>query len=197
MSGFQYYPVFINLHGKKCIVIGGGSIAERKILSLLKAGADVSVISPELTKRLASESKNKRIKHIKRRYQKGDLKNAFIVIAATNDRAVNRKAAKEAPHLMNAVDMPALCNFIVPSVVKRGLLTIAISTSGASPAIAKAIRREIETLYGASFAKHLAALKKIRTKAVSEIKNPHARKKFLKKKASLALDAIYSSHGSS
>jgi len=189
----SYYPVFLNLRGKGCIVVGGGRVAERKVLSLLKAGADITVISPELTKRLKEKSLkrsislSKKIKHISRKYKKGDLKNAFLVIAATDSNKTNKKVSEDAPHLINVVDVPSLCNFIVPSIVKRGPLTIAISTSGVSPSIAKAIRKELEKLYGAEFGKHLASLKKIRAKAMAEIKDKKKRERFLK---SLAAEAF-------
>ena len=193
----SYYPVFLNLKGKKCIVVGGGRVAGRKVLSLLKSGADITVISPELTKRLKKESVNRvnrvnrvkgsggNLRHISREYKKGDLKNAFLVIAATDSNEINRRVSEEAPYLVNVVDVPSLCNFIVPSVVKRGPLTIAISTSGVSPSIAKAVRKELEKLYGAEFGKRLASLKKIRSKAMAEIKNKKKRERFLKKLAAM------------
>lgn len=182
----SYYPVFLNLKNKGCVVVGGGKVAERKVLSLLKSGAEVTVISPELTKRLKKESLSGRIKHIPRRYKKGDLKNAFLVIAATDSNEINEKVSEDAPHLINVVDVPSLCNFIVPSVVKRGPLTIAISTSGVSPSMAKTIRKELEKLYGPEFARYLNSLKKIRIKAMAEIKDKKERERFLKK---LAADA--------
>lgn len=190
------YPVFLNLRGKGCIVVGGGRVAERKVLSLLKTGADITVISPELTKRLRKESVKRlnrakgsggNLRHISREYKKGDLKNAFLVIAATDSNKTNKKVSEDAPHLINVVDMPSLCNFISPSLVKRGPLTIAISTSGVSPSTAKAVRKELEKLYSAEFGKHLASLKKIRAKAMAEIKDKKKRERFLK---SLAAEAF-------
>ncbi len=196
------YPVFLTLKGKKCIVIGGGRVAERKVLSLLESGADITVISPEVTKRLRGKSVNRvnrvnrakssggNLRHISREYKKGDLKNAFLVIAATDSNEINRRVSKDAPCLVNVVDVPSLCNFIVPSVVKRGPLTIAISTSGVSPSIAKAIRKELEKLYGAEFGKRLASLRKIRTKAMAEIKDKKKRGRFLKKLGTEAIKKL-------
>ncbi len=144
----RYYPVFLNLEGKSCIVIGGGEVAERKVLALLDAGAAVTVISPELTERLAGLKREGRIAHTQRRYQEGDLTGAFIVIAATSDMDVNRKVSGDAGNIpVNVVDVPALCTFIVPSVVRRGELAMAVSTSGASPALSRSIRKELEDLY--------------------------------------------------
>src|SRR4030065_1234034 len=128
-----YYPAFLNLKGKKTVVIGGGKIAERKILVLLKTGANITVISPEITKRIAREKLRGSLKHIPRQYRKGDVKKTFLVIAATDSEEINKKVSEEAPCLVNVVDTPSLCNFIVPSVIQRGLLTIAISTGGVSP----------------------------------------------------------------
>jgi precorrin-2 dehydrogenase/sirohydrochlorin ferrochelatase len=160
----RYYPVFLNLKGKKAVVVGGGKVAERKILSLLKAGSDVKVISPYLTKRLEKEKLRGRIKHTPRQYRKGDLESVFLVIAATDSGVINERVSKDAPYLVNVVDTPHLCNFIVPSIVNRGLLTIAVSTSGVSPGLSRSIRKELEKLYGPEFANYLKSVKVIRAK---------------------------------
>lgn len=162
---FIYYPAFINLEGKKCVVIGGGKVALRKINSLLNAGASVTVISPEVIPGIEKYASSGLIRFIRRAYRKGDLKNAFLVIAATSSKEVHRRIAGDVKScLLNVVDEPELCNFIVPSVVRRGPLTIVISTSGASPAMAKAIRKEIERLYGKDFGRYLEWLRKNRIK---------------------------------
>jgi precorrin-2 dehydrogenase/sirohydrochlorin ferrochelatase len=179
-----YYPAFLNLKGKKTVVIGGGKIAERKILALLKTGARITVISPEITKRIAREKLRGSLKHIPRQYRKGDVKNTFLVIAATDSEEINKKVSEEAPCLVNVVDTPSLCSFIVPSVIQRGMLTIAISTGGVSPALSKSIRKELEKLYGYEFAEYLRILKKIREKTMKEIKNKKSRVNFLKSLAS-------------
>ncbi len=181
-----YYPVFLNLKGKRAVVIGGGKVAERKILTLLKARADITVISPQLTKRL-KKLKGK-IKHIPRQYRKGDLKGSFLVIAATDSQAINKKVSEDAPCLVNVVDAPSLCNFIVPAVVRRGPLTIAISTSGVSPALSRSIRKELERLYGPELADYLRSLEKIRVQAIKEIPDRKKRTKFLKNLASNLLN---------
>ncbi len=179
-----YYPAFLNLKGKKTVVVGGGKIAERKILALLKAGADVTVISPEITKRIAGEKLKGRIKHISRQYGRGDSRKAFLVIAATSSQEINRRVSEDATCLVNVVDTPSLCNFIVPSVLQRGPLTIAVSTGGISPALSKSIRQELEKLYGPEFAEYLQLLEKIRKKAMAEIWNKEQRTNFLKSLAS-------------
>jgi len=182
-----YYPVFLNLKGKRVIVIGGGKVAERKALALLKAGANVTIISPEITKGIKREKLKNTIKYIPRQYKKGDSKKAFLIIAATDSYEINKKVSQDATCLVNVVDSPSLCNFIVPSVIRRGPLTIAISTSGISPALSKSIRRELEKLYGPEFTKYLRLLEKIRKRAMKEIPDKKKRTEFLK---SLAKEKI-------
>lgn len=184
ISHHAYYPVLLNLKGKEAVVIGGGKVAERKILALLMAGANITVIGPEITKRIEKEKLKGSIKHIPRQYKKGDTKKAFLVIAATSSQDVNKKVSEEAPCLVNVVDSPSLCNFIVPSVIKRGSLTIAVSTSGISPTLSKSIRRELEKLYGPEFVGYLRLLEKIRGEAMREIRDKKKRIEFFKSLAS-------------
>ncbi len=141
----RYYPVFLDLRNRHCIVIGGGKVAERKIRSLIEAEATVTVISPDITEEIEGLCRSGRIRHISRSYQKGDLKDAFLVIAATSDKDVNREIFEEASGKpLNVVDMPDLCTFIVPSVIRRGNLTVAISTSGVSPALSRSLRLDLQ-----------------------------------------------------
>lgn len=180
----KYYPVFLNLRDKKAVVVGGGKVAERKVLNLIKAGASVKVISPEITKALEKLKRKGLLKHIKRHYKKGDLKDAFIVIASTSSAQTNTKIAQDARHLINVVDTPSKGNFITPAIVKRHPLTIAISTEGTSPAVAKTIRKELEKLYGTEFTHYLRFLKTMRKKAMKKIKDDKKREEFLKGLAS-------------
>jgi len=158
----RYYPVFLNLKGKSCVVVGGGRVAERKIRQLLKSGAAVTVISPSLTGSLLRLKREGRIRHIERKYRRTDAENAFLVIAATSDRAVNESVYGDGVALVNAVDMPEYCTFILPSILSRGALTLAISTSGTSPALARSLRKEIDTQLPRNLAKYLAYLGKAR-----------------------------------
>jgi precorrin-2 dehydrogenase/sirohydrochlorin ferrochelatase len=176
----NYFPVFLNLKGKKAVVIGGGKVSERKATSLVKAGAAVTVISPILTKTLLKEKLEGRIRHLSRTYRKNDLKGAFLVVAATDSSDINKKVAKDAPALVNVVDSPSECNFIAPSVVKRGHLIIAVSTSGTSPALSKAIRSELQSLFDSEFSGYLSFIKKLRAKALLEIKEKKKSARFLK-----------------
>lgn len=137
------YPIFLNIKNSPCLVIGGGAVAERKVFALLDAKAKVTVISPEITDELKKLVKRKKIRHIKRVYREGDLKGFFLAISATSSLKVNKEVSKEAKNLdilLNVVDNPKLCAFIVPAIVKRGDLMIAISTSGKSPYLAKTLR---------------------------------------------------------
>lgn len=185
----RYYPVFLDLRGKPCVVVGGGKVAERKALSLLRAGARLKVISPALTPRLKKERDAGSFKHLGRTFRKGDLRGAFLVIAATDDARENTAITEHRGLLVNVADRPELCNFIVPSTVHRGPLTIAISTSGASPAMARAIRQDIEARYGKAFGDYLRKLVRARRMALQEVSDSRKRQRLLK---ALASDKIIS-----
>ena len=179
-----YYPAFLDLEKKKTVVVGGGKIAERKILGLLNARAKVTVVSPVITKRVEQEKQKGRLRHICRKYRRGDLKNVFLVIAATDSEEVNEKVSRDAPCLVNVVDTPKLCNFIVPSTIQRGPLTIAISTSGVSPAFARSLRKDVEKIYGRGLSYYLMSLQRIRAQALAAIPDTKKRTHFLKAVAS-------------
>ncbi|MCX8029969.1 MAG: bifunctional precorrin-2 dehydrogenase/sirohydrochlorin ferrochelatase [Thermodesulfovibrionales bacterium] len=175
-----FYPAFLNIKDKNCVIIGGGRVAERKALNLLNCGAKVTIISPELTKRLKKEIQKGNIIHIDREYKENDLEGAFLVVAATSNKEINKKVAISAPFLVNVVDQPDLANFIVPSIVRRGALTIAISTSGISPAISKAIKNELNILYSKDFIKYLYFLSKFRKEIKNKLKDSKKRRQMLR-----------------
>jgi precorrin-2 dehydrogenase/sirohydrochlorin ferrochelatase len=180
----KYYPVFLALSGKKAVIVGGGRVAERKAAAMIKAGAFVEVVSPAITKVLGDYRKKGLIRHKRKKYKKADLKDAFIVIAASSSKEINSKVNMDARQLVNVVDTPSEGNFITPSIVRRGPLTIAISTEGCSPAVSKAIRKEIQSLYGPEFSQYLRFAGKVRQEAMSGIKDPRERERFLKRLAS-------------
>jgi len=180
----EYYPVFLNVKDKKAVIVGGGKVAERKALTLIKAGALVTVVSPNLTGKLVQLKTRDLIQHIPRLYQKKDIHKAFVVIAATDSPDINARISRDAGGLVNVVDVPPLCNFIAPSIVRRGPLTLAISTSGSSPALAKTIRKELELLYGPEIGQYLKFLTLVREKSFLNIPEAKAREKFLKGLAS-------------
>lgn len=180
----KYYPAFINLKEKKAVVVGGGKVAERKVRLLINAGASVSLVSPDITIPIQKLAEKGLLSYKKRNYRKGDLQGAFIVIAATSSAILNTRIAQDAKCLVNVVDMPSEGNYIVPSLVKRGHLTIAISTEGASPAVSKAIRKEIERHYSNEFALYLRFVETIRKRALNKIIHPVEREIFLQSLAS-------------
>jgi len=146
-----YFPVFLNIQRKKCVVVGGGQIAFRKVKMLLDCGASVTVISPVLHPDLSELSDKKSIRVIRRSYKLGDLKGAMIVVAATDVNKINRKVADEARGvgaLINVVDDPKPSDFIIPSFFRRGDLTVSVSTAGRSPALARKIRTRLEENLG-------------------------------------------------
>ena len=139
----RYYPAYLDLAGRRCVVIGAGEIAERKVTQLLASGADVMLVSPSATPELERLAEQKELRWIRRAYVQGDLAGAVLAVAATDDEAVNRAVHAEAERektLLNVVDVPSLCGFIAPSIVERGPVTVAISTAGTSPALARKLR---------------------------------------------------------
>lgn len=150
-----YYPVFLNTRGKKCVVVGGGQVALRKARALLDAGADVKVVSPDLCMELNTLVEAEEISVEKRQFQPGDLEGAFITVAATDDNSINLEVAREARGkgiLVNVVDDPGNSDFIVPSYLRRGEITVAVSTTGRSPALARKIRARLEEDIGNEYA---------------------------------------------
>jgi len=168
----KYYPAYLDLRDRPCVVIGGGSVAERKTLALLEAGAAVTIISPALTPKLHEFSDTGKITHLKKQYEDGDLSGQFLAIAATPSVEVNTlvaQACRKKHMLVNVAVPPEESSFIVPSVVERGDLMIAISTSGASPALSKKIRQDIEQRYGREYGLFLDKMAAIRNRARHEI----------------------------
>jgi len=142
----RYYPVFINVTRRRCVVIGGGNIGQEKVEKLLDCDANVSVISSKVNPTIEKLAADNLITLEKRDYESGDLKGAFIAIAATNNNDVNKQISKEADErnvLLNVVDVTHLCTFIAPSIARRGEVTIATSTGGASPALARTFREQL------------------------------------------------------
>ena len=151
----SYFPIYLDMAGRRCLVVGGGAVAERKIASLLEAGAKVTVISPDATETVARWSKNNSIQFLARRYQRGDVKGHELVFVATNAQV--HQDGKEDGVWINAADDPNHCDFILPSVLRRGDLTVAISSGGNSPALARTIREELEIYFTQEY-EQLAAL---------------------------------------
>ena len=180
----MYYPMMMNIAGRRCVVVGGGKVAERKVASLLEAGAMVVLVSPAMTPLLFSMVKSGMIEHVSRRYRKGDLKRAFLCVVATNDRRLQERIWKEAEDqgvLANIVDSDEDCDFLVPSYFRRGDLVISISTSGKSPALAKRIRKDLEEQYGWEYEVLLKVLTWARPRIRQEVTDPRRRRSSLER----------------
>jgi len=167
----SYYPVFLDLNGRRCVVVGGGDVALRKVKPLLDSGALVEVISPRLCSGLKQLENDKKINVIGRKFQPGDLTGAFIAIAATANLQTNAAVAAEGLEksiMVNVVDDPARCDFILPSYCRRGGIILAISTSGMSPALARKIMSRLEKEFGPEYGTLATITQKVRARLKRE-----------------------------
>lgn len=160
-----YYPVFLNIRDRRCVVCGGGVVALRKVQGLLEHGAGVEVVSPSFCEELLALAETADIELHRREYREGDLDGAFVVIAATDDSGTNLRVADEARRrgcLVNVVDDAANSDFIMPSSLRRGDITIAVSTSGRSPALARKLRARLEAELGSEYAELVRLVGEVR-----------------------------------
>ncbi len=180
----HYYPLFLDVTGKECLVVGGGSVAERKALMLLKFNASVTVVSPKVTKKLADLADRGVLRVRTRKYRRSDLDNAAVVFACTDDRdtngAVREDAAKKGV-LINVVDKPKECDFIVPSIIRKGDVTIAISTSGTLPMASRKIRQAIERTVTKDYVSYTRIVGALRRHLIDTVPDPLRRKAIMKK----------------
>ncbi|MFC7440814.1 precorrin-2 dehydrogenase/sirohydrochlorin ferrochelatase family protein [Laceyella putida] len=179
----QYYPMMVDIEGMRCLVVGGGPVAERKVRSLIEAGAHVIVVSPKATPLLTSWTEQELIEWRRRPYQPEDHEGCRLVFAATDQKTVNARIHQEANargQWVNVVDQPELCNFMVPATVKRGKLHIAISTSGASPSVAQNIRRQLEATVGEEYELYLDLLQEMRGIIQQNVTVPKERQRLMK-----------------
>ena len=186
----QYYPVSLDIKNRKCLVVGGGGVGTRKAATLIDCGAKVTVISPDVSGQLLALANNDSIVLEKRSYRKTDLDGMFLVIGTTDDEELNRQISMDAENLnmlCNIADRPEVCNFILPSIVNRGDLTISISTSGKSPALAKRLRIELEEQFGDEYAGLLRLMGAIREKLLSQKHEPEAHKQLFEQVISRGL----------
>ncbi|HEX9014412.1 MAG TPA: bifunctional precorrin-2 dehydrogenase/sirohydrochlorin ferrochelatase [Chloroflexota bacterium] len=180
-SHLGYYPAFLDLRGRKAVVVGGGAVAYRKIESLLAAGARVVAVSPKFDPGIEAMAEQGSVRLERREYRRGDLTGAVLAIAATSDRETNSAVREEATAsnvLLNVVDSPSDSNFIVPSMVRRGELTVAISTGGLSPALAKRLRQRIEEIVAPEYGAFLEILGSLRARVRAELRDQGARERF-------------------
>lgn len=162
-------PIMIKLKGQKCVIVGGGKIAYRRTMTLLAEEAHIVIVSPELLPELAALVEQKRVGWLPRAFEKQDVHDTFLVVAATNKREVNEAVAHScsANQLINIADDPGNSSFYFPAVGKRGLLTVAVGTEGASPILAKNIRDEIMSQFDESYESYISFVKISREKILS------------------------------
>ena len=175
----RYYPIFLKIEGRPVLVVGGGEVGARKVETLLCSGARVGVVSPELVPWLAERVREGAVELVGRNYDESQLRGRFLVIAATDDGELNSRIASDAERrnlLCNVVDVPREGNFIVPALMRRGALTLAISTDGQSPALARKIRAELEDRYGEEYADLLHLLGAVRARLLSASKDSRLNK---------------------
>lgn len=176
----RYYPVNLDVRNRECLVVGGGSVGERKVKTLLECGALVTVVSTDATESLQRLASERRIYLETRGYDPSDMEGKFLVIGATDDEAINEKISRDAAErglLCNIADRPAACTFVLPAIATQGDLMIAISTSNKSPAVARRIRQTLEKEFGPEYAVLLNLMGAIRQKLLSEAKSPEAHKR--------------------
>ncbi len=181
MRRHAYYPVFLDLQGRRCVVIGGGHIAQRKVTTLLSYGARVTVISPAVTPRLAAYAKQSKIRHVRRRLCPSDLQGAWLIYAATDEQTINQLVARVGLRrriFTNVVDQPHLCSFIAPAIMQRGAVTVAISTGGASPVMAKRIRNTVARAIQREDVAMVQLLASLRPLAKARLQQPSERKRY-------------------
>lgn len=173
------YPLFLDLSGREVMVIGGGSVASRKVSTLIEYGAHITVIAPEVDATIEDRASQGDLTWIPRTYRQGDLAQAFLVFSACGDQSVDVEVVREAHArncLVNVVDVTHLCDFIVPSTIRRGALGIAISTSGAAPFEAKAIRHDLEQRFDWSWEPYLDLIAQVRTLAKQRVLGDESRR---------------------
>jgi precorrin-2 dehydrogenase / sirohydrochlorin ferrochelatase len=181
MLDTPFYIACLRLSGRRCVVVGGGDVGLEKVEGLLACDGEVTLVSPEAIDPLREMAEEGSIRWERREYRPEDLEATFIVIAATGDTDVNVRVFEDAERramLVNVVDVPPLCNFILPAIIRSGPLAIAISTAGASPALAKRIRDEIADEYGEPYARLAVLLNEVRGWAKSTLPTYQDRKEF-------------------
>jgi precorrin-2 dehydrogenase/sirohydrochlorin ferrochelatase len=175
----KYYPVNLDIRNRKCLVVGGGAVGTRKVITLVKCGAIVTVVSPIISSELEALSTEGAIQIKQRKYRSSDLNSIFLVIGATSNERLNRQISENAEQknlLCNIADVPKACNFILPAIVTRGDLIIAVSTSGNSPAFAKKLRKNLEKQFGEEYSLLLDLMGAIRKKLLAQAHEPEAHK---------------------
>ena len=192
-----YFPLFLELEGLPCLVVGGGRVAAGKVKALVKAGAKVTVVGRVPVKELRRFARQGKVAWRRRLFRPGDLKGVRLVVAATDDQPVNERVSRLARRRgipVNVVDQPALCSFIFPAVIRRGKLALAVSTGGASPALAKWIRKDLQARYGSEFGWLLTQAATARKGVFKKVLSPAARKRLFEKALGAYLQTLSAGH---
>ena len=177
----DFLPVFMRLSDARCTVIGGGAVAARKVDTLIKAGSHVTVVCPELGAGLIARKDRNEIDHLAREYDRSLLDGIRLVIAATDDAALNARVSRDARDLnvpVNVVDQPTLCTFIMPSIVDRSPVVVAVSSGGAAPVLARLLRARLETMIPASYGRLATLMRDFRAEVKARIPNQRSRRRF-------------------
>ena len=175
----RYYPINLDIQGRQCLVVGGGRVGARKVETLCRCGAVVTVVSPEVEPALVQLAADQIVLLKQRPYRSSDVEGMFLVIGATDDETLNRQIHADAERhnlLCNIADRPEICNFILPAIVRRGDFMMAISTAGKSPAFAKHIRKRLETQYGPEYGLLLDLMGAIRARLLADAHEPEVHK---------------------
>jgi len=175
----RYFPIQLDIRGRRCLVVGGGRVGTRKAQSLLSCGGRVTVVSPEVTDVLRDLATRSGLSLLQREYDSLDLQGMFLVMGATDDEALNRRIRSDAERqeiLCNIADRPEQCDFILPAVVQRGDLVITVSTSGRSPALAKKLRKDLQAQFGDEYTVFLDLMGAIRKRLLAEAHAPEEHK---------------------
>lgn len=189
----KYYPVCLDIKNRKCLVVGGGSVGTRKVKSLVDCGAKVKLVALTVSAELEKMAGEGTILMEKRPYAASDMADIFLVFGATSDMTVNNRISRDAEDrgvLCNIADFPQACNFILPSVVQRGDLQIAISTSGKSPAFARYLRKNLEGHFGSEYGDFLRLMGLVRDKLLAEEHSPEAHKPLFERLVSSGLPEL-------
>jgi siroheme synthase-like protein len=172
-----YYPIFLEMKDRRCVVVGGGAVAERKVEGLVAVGANVTVVSPAITDPLRHLLSQGAIRHVAREYRAGDPEGYDLVFAATENAEINAAVSNEARSLriwVNSADDPDHCDFILPAVIRRGDLAVAVSTGGVSPAVTRAIREELDEYCTADYARFVEIAGEVRSELREKSVSPSA-----------------------
>ena len=178
---FPYYPIFIDVEDREVVIIGGGVVCARKAETMLRYGANVTVVSPDFTDEIEKWARDGRIRTRRKEYDESDLEGASMVIASTDDACINGRIARDSRRRkipVNVVDVTHLCEFIVPAIVESGSIQIAVSTGGKSPALARTLKEDLQKLVGSEYAEINDLLGSLRADAKRVLPTDTDRKRF-------------------